>query len=159
LSWRVKILPYIEENELYRQFRLDEPWDSAHNKKLLARMPAVYRNPNLPDETKTNYLAPVGEDTIFSGEEGARIGEIRDGTSKTIMVLEVDADRAVPWTKPDDYEVEEKDPLAGLGHFRAGDILLAAFADGSVRPISRDIEPEIFLFLLQKSDGNVVPVQ
>ena len=159
LSWRVKILPYIEENELYRQFRLDEPWDSAHNKKLLAKMPAVYRNPNLPDETKTNYLAPVGEDTIFSGEEGTRIGEIRDGTSKTIMVLEVDADRAVPWTKPDDYEVEEKDPLAGLGHFRAGDILLAAFADGSVRPISRDIEPEIFLFLLQKSDGNVVPVE
>jgi hypothetical protein len=158
LSWRVQILPYIEENELYKQFRLDEPWDSEHNKKLLAKMPTVYRNPNLPDDTKTNYLVPVGEDTIFSGEEGARLRDIRDGTSKTIMVVEVDADRAVPWTKPDDYEVEAKDPLAGLGHFRAGDIFLAAFADCSVRPISSDVGAEIVLRLLKKADGNPVPL-
>ncbi len=158
LSWRVQVLPYVDENELYKQFRLDEPWDSEHNKKLLAQMPAVYRNPSLPDDSKTNYLVPVGEDTIFSGDEGARIGDIRDGTSKTVMVLEVDADRAVPWTKPDDYEVEAKDPLAGLGHFRAGDLFLAAFADCSVRPISNDVGAEVVLRLLKKADGLPVPL-
>jgi hypothetical protein len=158
LSWRVKILPYVEENELYKQFRLDEPWDSEHNKELLSQMPAVYRNPNLPDDTKTNYLVPVGDDTIFSGDEGARLHDIRDGTSKTIMVLEVDADRAVPWTKPDDYEVDADEPLAGLGHIRAGGIFLAAFADCSVRPIVTDIGAEVVLRLLKKSDGQPVPI-
>jgi type II secretory pathway pseudopilin PulG len=159
LSWRVQILPYIEDieaNSLHRQFRLDEPWDSEHNKKLLANMPAVYRNPNLPGDTKTNYLVPVGEGTMFSGDKPPRIRDITDGTSKTIMLLEVDADRAVPWTKPDDFEVDADDPLAGLGHLRAGGVFAAGFADGSVRFISRDIDAENFLRLIKKGDGEVV---
>jgi hypothetical protein len=156
LSWRVQVLPYVEENELYKQFRLDEPWDSEHNKKLLANMPAVYRNPSLPDNTKTNYLVPVGEDTMFSGDKPTRMLDIKDGTSKTIMLLEVDADRAVPWTKPDDYEVDADDPLAGLGHLRAGGVFAVSFADGAVRSISRDLDAANFLRLLKKADGEVV---
>jgi hypothetical protein len=45
LSWRVQILPYLDDaaaDELYKQFRFDEPWDSEHNKKLLEKMPRVY---------------------------------------------------------------------------------------------------------------------
>jgi hypothetical protein len=158
LSWRVQVLPYIEENDLYQQFHLDEPWDSEHNRKLLAQMPAVYRNPNLPDGTKTNYLVPVGEDTIFSGDEPARMADITDGTSRTIMLLEVDADRAVPWTKPDDYEVDADHPLAGLGNLRGGGIFLSGFADGSVRAISRAIDPETFLLMLKKADGQPIQI-
>src|SRR5207302_1956982 len=47
LSWRVAILPFIEQDNLYKQFHLDEPWDSDHNKKLLARMPNVYALPGV----------------------------------------------------------------------------------------------------------------
>jgi len=46
LSWRVHILPYIEQQPLYNEFKLDEPWDSEHNKKLIAKMPQVFRSPN-----------------------------------------------------------------------------------------------------------------
>jgi RNA polymerase sigma factor (sigma-70 family) len=55
LSWRVAILPYIEQDNLFKQFKLDEPWDSDHNKKLLALMPSTYRTPGIgpKDSIKT----------------------------------------------------------------------------------------------------------
>jgi hypothetical protein len=65
LSWRVLLLPFLDQNELYRQFHLDEPWDSAHNKKLLAQMPRVYRIPGQKDKNATFYQVFVGESTIF----------------------------------------------------------------------------------------------
>src|SRR5690606_13567468 len=61
LSWRVGLLPFLEEGALYNEFHLDEPWDSDHNKKLIARMPAVYRSPN--------SKAPAGK-TIYLGVGG-----------------------------------------------------------------------------------------
>ena len=63
LSWRVHLLPFLGEGKLYKDFHLDEPWDSAHNRKLLTRMPPVYRGPSgkLNREGKTLYLAPAGE--------------------------------------------------------------------------------------------------
>ena len=71
LSWRVLILPYLEGDDLYSEFHLDEPWDSEHNKKLLSRMPAVFRDPDskLAAQGKTNYLTVRGEKTVFSGEK------------------------------------------------------------------------------------------
>ena len=157
LSWRVAILPYLEEMELYRQFHLDEPWDSEHNKKLIAQMPAVFDNPNLVEPGKTNYLAPVGEDTVLA-DKPTRVRDVTDGLSRTIVVLEVDADRAVEWTRPDDYEIDAKKPLAGLGHFRPGNVFGAGFGDGAVRMLDAQIDPATFLLLIKKSDGQAVKV-
>ena len=71
LSWRVAILPYLEEEDLHEQFHLDEPWDSEHNKKLIARMPAVFRCPDSQAAPgKTTYLTVRGKDTIFPGDKG-----------------------------------------------------------------------------------------
>src|SRR5262249_18903195 len=74
LSWRVQLLPYLEQTNLYNQFKLDEPWDSPHNKKLIAKMPPIYRSAfsRKGAEGKTVYLAPVGKDTAFSGRKGLR---------------------------------------------------------------------------------------
>ncbi len=134
LSWRVHILPYVNQAELYKQFHLDEPWDSEHNKPLIAQMPAVYKHPNsaVSGQGKTNYLTVRGEKAVFPGTKGVTLKEIIDGTSNTIMTVEVSDEKAVVWTKPDDFEYDEKDPLKGLvglspGGFNAG------FADGSVR--------------------------
>src|SRR5262249_51180323 len=55
LSWRVSLLPDLNEGDLYKQFHLAEPWDSPHNKTLLAKMPKVYRIPGIGDETSTFY--------------------------------------------------------------------------------------------------------
>ena len=62
MSWRVAILPYIDQHGLYKQFHLDEPWDSEHNKPLMAKMPAVYRSPmsKLAQKDRTNYVVAGG---------------------------------------------------------------------------------------------------
>ncbi|HEY3391958.1 MAG TPA: DUF1559 domain-containing protein, partial [Lacipirellulaceae bacterium] len=97
LSWRVHVLPFIEGAALYEQFKLDEPWDSPHNRALIPQMPQVYENPNLPLEAgKTNYLAVVGEPCIMDGtQKGIGFRDIPDGTSNTIMLVETAPDQAV----------------------------------------------------------------
>ncbi len=159
LSWRVAILPYVEQQELYNRFHLDEPWDSEHNKALIALMPIVYRNPNLPaaSEGKTNYLAVAGENATLQPKKGTTFPTITDGTSNTIAVVEANADRAVIWTKPDDWSPNEKEPLAGLLGFRAGGFL-ALFADGSVRFLSQSVNPNTFKAMLTRNGGEVINV-
>ena len=158
LSWRVTLLPFIGEEALYNEFHLQEPWDSEHNKKLIVRMPAVYRNPNLPAaaEGKTNYLGLTGPGGIFDGTNVTKMSDIRDGTSNTILAVEVAADRAVVWTKPDDLAFDVKNPLAGLTGLRPG-IFLAALADGSVRAIASTVSPDVIKALFTRAGAEAVP--
>lgn len=154
LSWRVHILPFIDQQALYSRFKLNEPWDSPHNRKLIRLMPGTYANPNLPASSVTNYLAVIGPDSVFS-KTGIRIQRIADGTSNTAMMVEVNADRAVPWTKPVDHEFNEKAPKAGLGALRPG-VFLTAFADGSVRGVRISVDPNILRALVTKSGREVI---
>jgi hypothetical protein len=134
LSWRVHLLPYVGEESLYKEFHLDEPWDSEHNKKLLARMPAIYRGPSprLNEQGKTVFLAPVGKDVAFTGDASGRRmpHDFPDGTSNTILLVQADAAHAVEWTRPEDLRIDPANPHAGLvrpmGHF------LLAMADAAV---------------------------
>jgi hypothetical protein len=134
LSWRVMVLPWMEQKELYKQFHLDEPWDSPNNIKLIDKMPNIYRSPTskLKEQGRTNYVVPVGPGTVFEGKEGMKLKDIKDGTSKTIMAVEVDDDHAVIWTKPDDLNFDPKEPTKGLGgHFK--NVFLALACDGAVQ--------------------------
>jgi hypothetical protein len=160
LSWRVHILPFVEEMTLYSQFKLDEPWDSPHNRALVARMPQVYQNPNLPLEPgKTNYLAVVGEECIMDGtDKGKGLQEITDGTSKTIMLVEAAPDQAVEWTKPDDWEFDANNPTAGLGGIRPGG-WLAGFADASVQFISDQVDTEMLKGMFTRGGREVINFQ
>ena len=125
MSWRVLILPYIEQDALYKEFHLDEPWDSPHNKALIDRIPPTYRCPagsrKRADLGKTTYLVPRGASTIFPGPEGVKIQKVTDGTSNTIFVVDAGNERAVPWTKPEDWEVDPGIDLKGIfGHHPEG---------------------------------------
>ena len=118
LSWRVLVLPYLDPDEakLYEEFHLDEPWDSEHNLKLVARMPKVFKNPRIDRPGFTNYLAVVGSECMFDGTaKGIRLAQVSDGTANTIALVEADADQAVEWTKPQDWEFDRAHPTAGLG--------------------------------------------
>ncbi len=155
LSWRVAILPYVDQAELFKQFKLDEPWDGEHNKKLIAKMPAIYRaQPGLP-AGKTTYLGVAGRAAMFPpGPKPVRIQDVLDGTSNTIFIVEADADRAVVWTKPEDYSYDPAKPLDGLGKEAGG--FNAVFVDGSVRVISRKIDPKTLAALFTRDGGEVI---
>ncbi|MDA1055148.1 MAG: DUF1559 domain-containing protein [Planctomycetota bacterium] len=156
LSWRVHLLPYFDQAELYEQFRLDEPWDSDHNSKLIEAMPAIYRNPtSQAPPNLASYLVPVGEGSIFAGAGGIPLRDITDGTANTIMVLEVNDEASVIWTKPDDFSYDAAEPLSGLGKAHPGGFQVS-LADGSVHFISSTIDKAVFLRLLMMADGQAV---
>ena len=160
LSWRVLILPYLEEADLYKQFHLDEPWDSEHNKPLIARMPTVYKNPGskIADEGRTNYLTVRGENTVFPGRESVTFKAISDGSSNTIMLVDASDRKAVIWAKPDDFEYDERIPLnESLGLWP--DSFAVGMADGSVRSLPLSIDPKILKALFTRNGGENVEAE
>ncbi|OWK40543.1 hypothetical protein FRUB_05462 [Fimbriiglobus ruber] len=157
LSWRVQILPYIDQDGLYKKFKLDEPWDSEHNKKVLEEnlMPPVYALPGLtkPGEKATHLQVFVGNGAFFDADKPTAIKDVTDGTSNTIMA--VNGAKAVPWTKPADIEFDPKaDPKTSLLLYDDGYILL--FADGSVRFASKNITADTLRKLITRAGGEVV---
>jgi hypothetical protein len=153
LSWRVAILPYIEQNTLYEQFKLDEPWDSEHNKKLLDKMPNVYAptTGDLKDRTKTYYKVFVGKSAAFEENTPLKIAAFTDGLSNTILAIE--AGDPVPWTKPDDIPFDLKKPLPKLaGPFKG--FTLAVFADGHAMSIPATADPKKLLGSITRDQGD-----
>ncbi len=149
LSWRVHILPYMEQMKLYNQFHLDEPWDSEHNRKLIDQMPEFYADPDpavraaIGDRGRTTFLTPRAEGTMFGGREGIKFSEMKDGSSNTIMAVEVVPERAVVWTKPDDWEVDLANPLDGVKRSDR-DGFIAAWGDGHASFIPNDADADEF---------------
>jgi hypothetical protein len=156
LSWRVLILPYIEEGDLYNQFKLDEPWDSENNKKLLEKIPKIYApvgDVKTKKEHATFYQVFSGKGAAFDGKEGLRFpADFPDGTSNTI--LSVEAGEAVPWSKPDDltYDPDKKLPKLG-GLFKTG--FNVGVCDGSVRFVKKGFNEKTFRLLITRNDGEV----
>jgi type II secretory pathway pseudopilin PulG len=155
LSWRVQILPMVEENNLFQQFHLDEPWDSEHNKSLIAKMPFVFQDPRRPSDGTTTFLAPVGKGLAFEGDKPTKLSDFTDGTSKTILLVQVNDDHAVPWTKPDDLEVDLAKPMDGLGDAEPNGFI-AIFADIHTLLISKMIKPSVLSALFTRNGGELI---
>jgi hypothetical protein len=161
LSWRVALLPYMEQQALFNQFHLDEAWDSPHNLKLARTIPTPYINPSYPklaSEGKTNYLLPVHPGSVFppaTGEPvekpsqflgrewysaaGTEYKSITDGSSNTVMIVEAPPTLAVPWTKPSDWEVDLAMAIESL-RGENNKSISAAFCDGSAHVWDLDDE-------------------
>jgi hypothetical protein len=119
-SWRVLILPYLEESRLYAQYRFDEPWDGPNNRKLAARTPSPFVCPTNPVPGRTTYVAVTGAKTIWETPLASE-EEFRK-QSRTILVLE--GSQAVPWMEPSDLAFDDavrllagkSDEAASHGH-------------------------------------------
>ena len=157
LSWRVHILPYLGEDRLYKEFRLDEPWDSEHNRKLIKRMPKLYQAsaPRLAEEGRTAIVVPAGPGTAFRGKTGLKLMDVRDGTSNTILAVEVEEERAVVWTKPEDLTIDPKNPLRGLRR-HDNKAFMALFFDGSLRMLPVSIKVKTLAALFTPDGDEVV---
>jgi prepilin-type processing-associated H-X9-DG protein len=165
-SWRVLILPFIEEQGLYDRFKLDEPWDSPHNKALLAEEPRLYIPPmGCPEPLyETHYQVFVGPGTAFE-RPGLTFRDFPDGMGNTIMVVE--AREGVPWSQPSHLVYELNGPLPALtiypklsGSYFTEKVFgfNAAFADGSVRYLREGIDEAVLRALITRNGGEQVDV-
>jgi Protein of unknown function (DUF1559)/Domain of unknown function (DUF4190) len=155
LSWRVALLPYLEQDNLYKQFKLDEPWDSSNNKPLLAQMPKVYDHPaaRTVGSGDTFFQVFTGSQTAFPPGRGLKLTEITDGLSNTVLVAE--AATGVPWTKPEDLAVVPGQPLPPLGgHLPQGYNLL--FADASVRRVPKNFSEQTLRKLITPNGNETI---
>ena len=173
VSWRVKILPFIGEDDLFNRYDQTQPWDSPANIALVNEMPLVFQCPNQSAQEIAEGLTlyqvayldvdpdvePTPEVqanmTMFSSKDGTAFSQIRDGSSNTILAMEVDLEKAVPWTKPDDWKFDPQNPARNLGNLRPGGFV-AAMADGSTQFISNDVPSSTLKALFTRSGGEVV---
>jgi len=154
LSWRVRILPFIEEADLYKQFKLDEPWDSENNIKLLAKLPKVFENLRVKIKKPgyTAYLGFEGNGALFGSKY--KIGNIPDGTSNTILCVESSV--ALPWTKPVDLPFDPKKDVPDFGKAYNGEPIIA-ICDGSVRTLNlKKVSAKTLKNAICTDDGNAL---
>lgn len=156
LSWRVRLLPHLEADDLYRQFRMNETWDSEHNKPLLEKMPTCFAPVRLRgDLGHTYYLGFDGPDSIFEKGKTTGVRTIVDGCRNTVMLVE--AEKSVPWTKPEDLPFDPAKDLPKLGAFFDGAFNVLT-ADGAVSRANKDVDPALLKAAIRMSDGRAVDV-
>jgi Protein of unknown function (DUF1559) len=166
LSWRVHILPYLEEHNLYRQFKLDEPWDSPNNIRLLNQMPAVYGTPEANQRAgpgKTYYRGFSNPGAVF--EKPSRAGvpvrhrlpaSFPDGPAFTLLVVE--SGEPVEWTKPEDIDWAPGRPRPSLGGIAPScPYCHCLMADGAVTRLRKDVPDQTLRLLMTRNDGQVIP--
>ncbi len=143
LSWRVELLPHLGLQSLYDLFHLDEAWDSPHNSTLLTRSQPVFQSPERFD-TKTNYLAiSLSETSVYQERRNVRTSYVEDGIENTLALVEVDDERAAPWTQPREHSLDESAPMQSLGELRENGMFVV-WSDGKASWIDGSVDPQLF---------------
>lgn len=158
----MQILPQIEEQDLYESIRMDEPWDSPHNRQFHDQMPDIFALPSSDNssEGKTVYLRPIHSTSLFGNDALLTFEDISDGLSNTVHLVEVSEQDAVPWMKPVDFQVEPSEALNRLlpGRWTSGwsNGFNMALMDGTVHLVEDDMKPGPFAGMLTPNGGEKV---
>lgn len=159
-SWRVMILPYMEQQELYDSINLDEPWDSTHNSVFHSQIPSVYLCPSAPASSKitglTSYKWVIGENTISNGPDATDLSEVTRVSSNAIAIIEVIP--STNWMAPED--IQETDLISnGINYSRnegAGsyhrDGINVGMMDGSIKFVSDSVEEQVLSDMIHIRD-------
>ena len=149
-SWRVLILPFLDQSRMYDAYDFDKPWNHADNLAVTKKTPQVFRCPSAPPDDQVNathYVYVTGPDTCFDGAEGIRLQDITDGQSQTILVVETHQS-SISWNEPRDLEVSRWKRIGVPSTVSSTSDHVAGFhvvlADGSVRFIRQPIAPGAF---------------
>ena len=160
-SWRVLILPFMEQQSLHQQYNFNEPWDSPRNQRVTGTVVPAYKCPSaLGGPTETNYMVVTGPGTLFEGAEACSMAKISDGLSNTILVVEVGG-TGVNWAEPRDLDGRKVSPPFSpprpdaAGSYHAGH-LNVALGDGSTRPLSDSIDPATVRGLTTRAGGEQI---
>jgi hypothetical protein len=135
LSWRVALLPFIEQQALYNQISLDKPWDSRENKGFADIVIPVLQSGE--PSNKTRFRVPVLAGSLWQGDDPPKqFKDVIDGTSHTIAVIHAPASAAVEWSNPEPWVLSEDDPMSDV--FGDRDRVEVVFLDGAAKTFARD---------------------
>jgi hypothetical protein len=153
-SWRTNLLPYVEQDQLFRRYNQREPWNGPTNSTVTSAVVPAYLSG--PEQThQTRFCVFTGMGTPFRhGQPMIAIHGFADGTSNTILMTESAEPR--PWGEPADMEVQPFGPMPVLGD-PAKPTLLVLMADGSVRVTRKNIDERTLRLLVDPADGQMPP--
>jgi prepilin-type processing-associated H-X9-DG protein len=161
-SWRVLILPFLEQESLYKQYDFSEPWNGPHNSRLMEKCPTLFRCPSASNENRsaTNYVAVVGDTTMWPNNRCVQFESIKDGAANTIMLVEV-ADSNINWMEPRDLSFDQAtigmnvDRRHGISSNHTGTINVA-YADGHMTHLSDGVSSEALKALFTIAGGETI---
>jgi hypothetical protein len=158
VSWRVLMLPYMEQGELHKRYDLAQPWDSDRNQPLLGEMPSylAFHGDYRRGLTITNYLAVVGPETVWPGHKTISAKDVTDGTSNTIFLPE-NLGANIHWTEPRDlvfatmsFQLNSPDGVGSKYEDPA-----VAMLDATVRRLGKDTSPEVLRAMFTVAEDEV----
>ncbi|MFY9255909.1 MAG: DUF1559 domain-containing protein [Fuerstiella sp.] len=174
-SWRVTLLPYVEQRALFERYNQDHAWDSPENIALASEHVFAFSCPQIPKGRDRNsagqfltaYVAPTGKGTVFDGATTTQLKSITDGTSNTLLIMEARG-TSIVWSEPRDVGIATN-PVSvneGTNQLDVSDSVLSSYhrggaqallADGSVRFVSQNIDPQVLQALVTKAGGEELP--
>ncbi|MSR56603.1 MAG: DUF1559 domain-containing protein [Planctomycetaceae bacterium] len=165
-SWRVLLLPYLDQGDLYAKYRFDEPWDGPNNSKLHSIVVKVFQCPDDQKggtpSTNTSYCAVIGDETAWPEDRSISLDQISkgDGLTNTLLVVEV-ANSGIHWMEPRDLHLQQMSPTIncktgqGISSRHPG-VVNAAFANGRVKPLSEQLPAATIRALLTVRGGETI---
>jgi hypothetical protein len=154
LSWRIDVLPYIEQTAIYNRISRDEPWDSPANLQYSNTVVPQFSSPDDKLDPATRYRVFYGNGAAFEIDRPIRMAEFTDGLSNTFLIVE--AEEKVAWPRFQELPYDPAAPLPKLGRANVP-VFQALMGDGSVRNIRKTINPGGMRAAITRNGGEPSP--